>query len=196
MLKDFIASGGPLIFPLITCSIIGFAIVLERIFYWLSFNSSFNSPLVEAVYIHLSQKRTSDALKAIGDSKDPSLVCIKKCLQTHQEIRPLTLESLALQTLKPTKKFERALETIITITPLMGILGTVLGIILSFQNVDSNGIGNPSVMMTGLSQALITTALGLGISIVLLVFYNSFLKLSDSAREKLEEELTLFEEFS
>ncbi len=196
MLKDFITSGGPLIFPLIACSVIGFAIVLERIFYWLSFNSNFNSPLVETVYIHLRQKKTSEALKAIGNSKDPSLLCVKKCLQTHQKIRPLTLESLASQTLKPTRKFERTLETIITITPLIGILGTVLGIILSFQNLDSNGMGDPSVMMIGLSQALITTALGLGISIALLVFYNSFLKMSDSVKEKLEEELTLFEEFS
>lgn len=196
MLKDFITSGGPLIFPLIACSIIGFAIVLERIFYWLSFKSSFNASLVESVYMHLSQKRVTDALKSIGNSKDPSLVCIKKCLETHQMIKPLTLESLASQTLKPTRKFERALETIITITPLMGILGTVLGIILSFQNVGSDGMGDPGAMMAGLSQALITTALGLGISIALLIFHNSFLKMSDETKDKLEEELTLFEELA
>ncbi len=196
MLKDFITSGGPLIFPLIACSVIGFAIVLERTFYWLSFKSNFNSSLVESVYMHLSQKRVTEALKSIGESKDPSLVCVKKCLETHQTIKPLTLESLASQTLKPTRKFERALETIITITPLMGILGTVLGIILSFQNVGSDGMGDPGAMMAGLSQALITTALGLGISIALLVFHNSFLKMSDATKEKLEEELTLFEELA
>lgn len=196
MLKDFILSGGPLIFPLITCSVIGFAIVLERIFYWAAFKANFNSALVESVYMHLSHKRVNEALKSIGSSKDPSLLCIKKCLETHQVIKPLTLESMASQTLKPTKKFERALETIITITPLMGILGTVLGIILSFQNVGSDGMGDPGAMMAGLSQALITTALGLGISIVLLIFHNSFLKMSETTREKLEEELTLFEELS
>ncbi len=194
MLKDFILSGGPLIFPLILCSIIGFAIVLERSFYWASFKSRFNSALVESVYTLLSQKRTADAIKSIGDSQDPSLLCIKKCLKTHQVIKPLTLESLASQTLKPTKRFERALETIITIAPLLGILGTVLGIILSFKNVGIDGMGDPAAMMSGLSQALITTALGLGISILLLVFHNSFLKMSDATREKLEEELTLFEE--
>ncbi|MGH1468099.1 MAG: MotA/TolQ/ExbB proton channel family protein [Bdellovibrionales bacterium] len=196
MLKDFITSGGPLIFPLIACSIIGFAIVLERSFYWLSFKSGFNASLVESVYMHLSQKRVTEALKSIGNSKDPSLVCVKKCLETHQEIKPLTLESLASQTLKPTRKFERALETIITIAPLLGILGTVLGIILSFQNVGSDGMGDPGAMMAGLSQALITTALGLGISIALLVFHNSFLKMSDETKDKLEEELTLFEELA
>ncbi len=196
MLKDFILSGGPLIFPLIACSVIGFAIVLERFFYWSSFKSGFNKSLVQTVYTHLQQKRTTEALKAIGDSKDPSLACVKVCLETHQTIKPLTLESLASQTLKPTRRFERALETIITISPLLGILGTVLGIILSFKNVGPDGMGNPSAMMAGLSQALITTALGLGISIALLVFHNSFLKMSEEAKEKLEEELTLFEELA
>lgn len=196
MLKDFILSGGPLIFPLLACSVVGFAIVLERFFYWSSFKAKFNSQLVQSVYMHLTHKRTAEALKDIGSSEDPSLVCVKHCLETHQVIKPLTLESLASQTLKPTRRFERALETIITIAPLLGILGTVLGIILSFQNVGPDGMGNPSVMMAGLSQALITTALGLGISIVLLVFHNSFLKMSDATREKLEEELTLFEELA
>jgi biopolymer transport protein ExbB len=196
MLKDFILSGGPLIFPLLACSIIGFAIVFERVFFWLSLKSKFNPQLVQTVYRSLSQNRVTDALNDIGNSEDPSLVCIKRCLEAHQKIKPLTLESLASQTLKPTKRFERALETIITIAPLLGILGTVLGIILSFQHVGPDGMGNPGVMMAGLSQALITTALGLGISIVLLVFHNSFLKMSDATREKMEEELTLFEELT
>lgn len=194
MFADFIKAGGPLMFPLLACSITGFAIVLERIVFWVNYKSTFNSSLVESVYIHLSQNRVAEAIKAIGSSKDPSLVSIKKCLEAHNEIKPLTLESIASQTLKPTKRFERALETIITISPLLGILGTVLGIILSFQNTAPDGLGNPAAMMAGLSQALITTALGLGISIVLLVFHNSFVKMSDSTKEKLEEELSLFEE--
>jgi len=57
-------------------------------------------------------------------------------------------------------------------------------------------MGNPGAMMAGLSQALITTALGLGISIALLVCHNSFQKMSESTKEKLEEELTLFEELA
>lgn len=196
MLQNFISSGGPLIFPLIACSVIGFAVVLERLFFWMSYKAQFNSELVESVYLQLSQSRVTEALKAIGNSQDPSLICVKRCLETHQKIKPLTLESMALQALKPTKKFERTLETIITIAPLLGILGTVLGIILSFQNTAPDGLGNPGAMMAGLSQALITTALGLGISIALLVCHNSFQKMSESTKEKLEEELTLFEELA
>ena len=196
MLSNFIASGGPLIFPLLACSIIGFAVVFERVFFWTSYKSHFNAELVESVYLHLNQHKTNEALQAIGASKDPSLVCVKRCLETHQQIKPLTLESMALQVLKPTKRFERTLETIITIAPLLGILGTVLGIILSFQNTAPDGLGNPGAMMAGLSQALITTALGLGISIALLVCHNWFQKMSESTKEKLEEELTLFEELA
>ena len=196
MLKSFFMAGGPLIVPLILCSIVGVAIVLERVFYWFTFKARFDSVLVEKVYFLLSQSRMTEAMNKIGDSKDPSLLCVRKCLETHQKIKPLTLESMASQTLKPTKRFERGLETIITIAPLLGILGTVLGIIISFQGAGPNGMSNPAAMMSGLSQALITTALGLGISIALLVFHNYFLKLADSTREKLEEELTLFEELA
>jgi len=196
MLRDFLLAGGPLVVPLIICSIIGLAVVLERLVYWLNYKNQFDSVLVEKVYFLMSQNRMTDALQKIGDSEDPSLVCVRKCLEAHQKIKPLTLESMATQSLKPTRKFERTLETIITIAPLLGILGTVLGIIISFQGAGPNGMNNPSAMMTGLSQALVTTALGLGISIILLVFHNYFVKLSDSTKEKLEEELTLFEELA
>jgi len=196
MLKDFILAGGPLVVPLIACSVVGLAVVLERLVYWLNYKRQFDSLLVEKVYFLMTQSRMNEALQKIGDSQDPSLTCIKKCFETHQKIKPLTLESIANQILKPTRKFEKTLETIITIAPLLGILGTVLGIIISFQGAGPNGMNNPSAMMTGLSQALVTTALGLGISIVLLVFHNYFVRLSDSTREKLEEELTLFEELA
>jgi biopolymer transport protein ExbB len=196
MLGAFITSGGPLIFPLLACSIVGFAVVFERFFFWMSYKAQFNPERVESTYMHLKHNRTAEALKNIGDSKDPSLVCVRRCLEAHQKIKPLTLESMALQVLKPTKKFERTLETIITIAPLLGILGTVLGIILSFQNTGTDGMGDPGAMMAGLSQALITTALGLGISIALLVCHNSFQKMSETTKEKLEEELTLFEELA
>ena len=196
MLKDFILAGGPLVVPLMICSIIGLAVVLERLVYWMNYKSQFDSVLVEKVYFLMSQNRLTEAMQKIGDSQDPSLLCIRRCVETHQKIKPLTLESMATQSLKPTKKFERTLETIITISPLLGILGTVLGIIISFQGAGPNGMNNPSAMMTGLSQALVTTALGLGISIFLLVFHNYFVKLSDATKEKLEEELTLFEELA
>ena len=196
MLRDFLLAGGPLVVPLLICSVVGLTVVLERLVYWMNYKSQFDSVLVEKIYFLLSQSRTTEALQKISNSQDPSLICIKKCLETHQKIKPLTLESMATQSLKPTRKFERTLETIITIAPLLGILGTVLGIIISFQGAGPNGMNNPSAMMAGLSQALVTTALGLGISIVLLVFHNYFVKLSDSTKEKLEEELTLFEELA
>jgi len=107
MLGDFIPSGGPLIFPLLACSVIGFAVVFERFFFWISYKSQFNSERVETTYLHLQHNRTAEALKTIGDSQDPSLVCVKRCLETHQKIKPLTLESMALQVLKPTKKFAK-----------------------------------------------------------------------------------------
>ena len=196
MLRDFLLAGGPLVVPLLVCSIVGLTVVLERLVYWMNYRSQFDSVLVEKVYFLMSQSRITEALQKIGDSQDPSLTCIKKCFEAHQKIKPLTLESMATQSLKPTRKFEKTLETIITISPLLGILGTVLGIIISFQGAGPNGMNNPSAMMAGLSQALVTTALGLGISIVLLVFHNYFVRLSESTKEKLEEELTLFEELA
>lgn len=196
MMNQILLSGGPLMIPLGICSVLGVSIILERLFFWYKQSKSNDPKLVAAVYELLSKKQTSQALSEINESNDLSLVCVKACLESHQCIKPLTLESLASQVLKPTRRFEKGLETLITISPLLGILGTVLGIIASFKSIAPSGLGDPAAMMSGLSQALITTATGLSISILLLVFHNHFLKMSESQQEKIEEELTLFEELA
>ncbi len=195
-MSNLLLSGGPLMIPLGICSVLGVSMILERLFFWFKQSRNNEPQLVAAVYELLSKKQNTEALNLANESKDSSLICVKACLESHQRIKPLTLESLASQVLKPTRRFEKGLETLITISPLLGILGTVLGIIASFKSIAPSGLGDPAAMMAGLSQALITTATGLSISILLLVFHNYFLKMSEAQQEKLEEELTLFEELA
>jgi len=66
------------------------------------------------------------------------------------------------------------LDTMITIAPLLGIFGTVLGIISSFEMLGTTGIADPKLVTTGIAQALITTATGLGIAILAVIPYNFF----------------------
>lgn len=193
---SFVLSGGILMAPLGICSLLGVAIILERSFFWIQHLTRAQPEKVELTYQNLKQRKISQALEVCNSSKDFSLICVKACLESHNALKALTLESLASQVLKPTRRFQKTMETIITIAPLLGILGTVLGIIASFQASSPGNLGDPAKMMAGLSQALVTTATGLGISIFMLVFHNFFLRLAEEAKEKIEEELTLFEELA
>ena len=73
------------------------------------------------------------------------------------------------------RRFMGVLDTMITVAPLLGIFGTVLGIIASFEMLGSAGIDNPQAVTAGVAQALITTATGLGIAILSVFPYNYFI---------------------
>jgi biopolymer transport protein ExbB len=85
------------------------------------------------------------------------------------------------------------LDTIITMAPLLGILGTVLGIIESFDLLSLSGIQDPKAVIGGISQALITTASGLTVALVTLMPYNYYLTRIESAVRRIEKVGTRFE---
>jgi biopolymer transport protein ExbB len=90
-------------------------------------------------------------------------------------------------------RFMGVLDTMITVAPLLGILGTVLGIIESFSMLDSFGIENPRAVTGGIAQALITTASGLTIAIVTVFPYNYFNSRMEKAAKIIEKYATSFE---
>jgi biopolymer transport protein ExbB len=84
------------------------------------------------------------------------------------------MESAASEQIKRMRKYMGIIDTMITVAPLLGIFGTVIGIILSFEALGSAGIEHPQVVTEGIAQALITTATGLGIAILSVFPYNYF----------------------
>jgi biopolymer transport protein ExbB len=190
-----IFNGGLLVYPLILCGLVGIFISIERFVFWAKLSSKYSTHDVEHVYTLMAHKQFEDAKELLEGSSDPSLICLKHCIASKGRIHIQILQSLAQQKLDQARKFMRALETVTTVSPLLGILGTVMGIITSMTSLTPDiGMAIDSKnMIAGLSEALITTALGLIVSITCLIIYGHFMTKWEALRSKLERDLSAFE---
>ena len=111
--------------------------------------------------------------KAAG-SKDHIIRILVNGILHRQFSMSKAMESAAAEEIKRMRRYMRVLDTMITVAPLLGIFGTVIGIITSFEILGSAGIEHPQAVTPGISQAQITTATGLGIAILTVFPYNYF----------------------
>lgn len=145
--------------------------------------------------IKQAQKGDINQVKKLSEgSKDYIINIIRKSVNDSNGA-PVekTLEIGAYEEINRMKKYMAALDTIITLAPLIGIAGTVVGIIVSFNILGGSITENPKAITGGIAQALITTAAGLIIAIVTLVPYNYFLTRVDKATQNMESYLTNFQ---
>jgi biopolymer transport protein ExbB len=190
---DFFLKGGPVMYPLLVCSIIMLTVVIERIFFWISMDLHRNQPLVDEV---LELCRTGD-WEAVREKTVDSKDYIVKILITgilHRDFSMTkAMESAAAEEIKGMRRYNGVLDTMITVAPLLGIFGTVLGIIISFEMLGTAGIENPQAVTAGIAQALITTATGLGIAILSVFPYNYFNARIENAALNIEKYATSLE---
>jgi biopolymer transport protein ExbB len=176
--------------PILLCSIAAVAIIIER--FW-SLQSKKIAPrnLVAQVWQwyksdSLDEKRI-DALSAtspLGRILAAGLVNRKH----PREVMKESIEDTGRQVIHELERFLNTLGTIAAITPLLGLLGTVIGMIEVFTKIMSHGVGNPAVLAGGISEALITTAAGLFVGIPTLIFYRYFRGKVDALVLRMEEE--------
>jgi len=173
MLEIF-KSGGPVMYPLLACSIIVLTVIIERLMFWVRLDMLRNQPLVNEV---LELCRAADwesvKIKAAG-SKDYLIRILVSGILHREFSMTKAMESAAADEVKKMRCYMGVLDTMITVAPLLGIFGTVLGIITSFEMLGSTGIEHPEAVTAGIAQALITTAAGLGIAILSVFPYNYF----------------------
>lgn len=162
--------------PIILCSVISLAIVIER--FW-SLRTERITPknLVSKVWQwaktgHLDAKRINDIRteSPLGRCLAAGLVNIKH----DREVMKEGIEEVGRHVAHELERFLNTLGTIAQITPLLGLLGTVIGMIKVFSVITTQGVGDPSVLAEGISMALITTAAGLTVAIPTLMFYRYF----------------------
>jgi biopolymer transport protein ExbB len=103
------------------------------------------------------------------------------------------MEAAASEEIKRMQKYMAVIDTMITVAPLLGIFGTVIGIILSFEMLGTAGIAHPQAVTAGIAQALITTAAGLGIAILSVFPYNYFNSRIEKAALDIEKYATSLE---
>jgi biopolymer transport protein ExbB len=183
---NFFLRGGPVMYPLLICSIISLAIIFERTLFWLSLRRNRDKALVGQI-LDLAEKEDYGSAWEVGrQSKDYIVRMLVGGIAHRHYSLPSALEMGAEDEIKRMSKYLNILDTIITLAPLLGIFGTVIGIINSFDLLGRAGIEHPQVVTAGIAQALITTASGLGVAMMTLLPYNYFLSKIQSASKELE----------
>jgi biopolymer transport protein ExbB len=178
MQENWLASGGIVMIPLFGFFIVAIALILERIIFWVRVIRR-QERLVKdvlALYHHAPQSAFSK-LEQNADLPIARifLAALELDHPNPEEFR-LALESSAQAEIPLLKRFNTVFETIISISPLLGLLGTVLGLIRSFASLRIGDVGGSNSMgvSAGISEALISTASGLAVAITTLLFANTF----------------------
>lgn len=178
MVFDFLAKGGVVMWPLLGLSILGVALIIERSLFWLRVAKRQNRLMREVMNLYRSDP--SAAFKKLELNADLPIARIFLFALELEEATPeefrLALETAAQAELPVLKRFNTVFETIISLAPLLGLLGTILGLITSFASLKIGDVGGGKTagVTAGISEALVATASGLVVAIFTLLFANTF----------------------
>ncbi|MDY6899057.1 MAG: MotA/TolQ/ExbB proton channel family protein [Cyanobacteriota bacterium] len=178
-INNIFSAGGVVMIPLLGFSILALALIVERISFWVKVNNRQTKVVRDILNLY----RRNNVVGAIdGLRKNADLPIARMFLTaleleepTPEEFR-LALESEAQAEIPLLKRFQNIFDTIISLAPLLGLLGTVLGLIGSFASLDLGDVGGSQTanVTGGISEALVSTAAGLVVAIFTLMFANAF----------------------
>jgi biopolymer transport protein ExbB len=190
---DVFIKGGPVMYPLLGCSIIALTVIIERAFFWIREDMRRNQSLVDHV-LELCRKGDWKAVKEqVAGSRDYIIRILVNGIVHKEFSMTKAMETAASDEIKRMRRHLGVLDTMITVAPLLGIFGTVIGIITSFEILGSTGIEHPQAVTAGIAQALITTASGLGIAILSVFPFNYFNSRAEGAALAIEKYATSLE---
>ncbi len=173
-LYEIFQSGGPVMWPLLCCSIAVMTVVIERLLFWATLEKNRDRRLMDEL-LSLAETNDWEACRNLTKGCKDHVVRVLVVGILHRDFSiARAMEAEAEQVVQRMNSRMGILDTMITVAPLLGIFGTVLGIISSFKMLNAGGIADPKLVTGGIAQALITTAAGLGISIVAVIPYNYF----------------------
>ncbi len=185
MLVSWFLKGGPVMWPLLACSVLGVALIVERLLFWGQHRKRSSPEELDRWLEQIRHGHLKEALRMGKESRHPGIQALVSALK-HGD-RPLAdaLELVVDEADEKTRETLPGLDTVITLSPLLGIFGTVMGIVKAFDLL-GHASPTPQAVSVGIAEALITTEFGLGIAMPALVFYNLFLTLSDRFAFRLE----------
>ncbi len=176
--------------PIILCSIASMAIVAER-FWSLQRKKILPPELVPQLWRLAKEDKIDDiTLRRVKLSSPLGAILASGLLNKHhgREMMKISIEETGRQVVHDLEQFLNTLGTIASVTPLLGLLGTVVGMIKVFAAIMVSGVGDPAVLAGGISEALLTTAAGLTVAIPSLIFHRYFERLVDEYVLNMEEE--------
>jgi biopolymer transport protein ExbB len=186
-------NGGPVMWPLLACSIVVVTVIGERLLFWMQIKRRRNSKLMDES-LRLAESGDWQQIKEKTRGCEDHVIRMLNVGIMHREYdMSKAMEAEARQMSKKMSQFMTVLDTMITVAPLLGIFGTVLGIISSFKMLGTSGIADPKLVTGGIAQALITTATGLAIAIITVFPYNYFKSRIEDAIHVMEKYATSLE---
>jgi len=197
---QFLIKGGPLMIPLVICSVTALAIVIEKFISMRGIEKKASEFIEKTrkilkgdekgevnreVFKELRINRVLALCKTVSPPARILKAAIEKKERGREEVKEAIVDAGSLE-VPYLGRYLRILETIVTIAPLIGLLGTVRGMIRAFDEIALQGVGQPGALAGGISEALYTTAFGLSIAIPCLIFYNYFVHRTERFIRKLE----------
>jgi biopolymer transport protein ExbB len=183
---EIFRKGGPVMWPLLAASIVALTVVLERLFFTLRESLRRDPRAVADIFAAVERKDIPAACKAGSGSRGFVARVLTYALE-HRDVSfsnaLLEASSLELQ------RFNRGiaiLDTIVTLAPLMGLFGTVTGMIRAFGLLGASELGAPTAITGGIAEALIATAFGLLIAMIALLPFNFLNSRLERARQEIE----------
>ncbi len=187
---EIIRAGGWLMLPIILCSIVAIAIVIER-FWSLSATRITPKHTLAQVWTWLKNNQLDSSKLRELRLSSPLGEVLAAGLLTSKHGRAAMIESIeqgAAQVIHDMERYLSTLGTIAAVTPLLGLLGTVVGMIRVFNEIMLQGTGNANALAGGISEALISTAAGLTVAIPTYIWHRHFTRKVESLVLTLEQE--------
>ena len=186
----YLEVGGPILWVLVIISIGAFAVVLERIVFFARNEKNVGSNFKDEILSLVASKKLDEAIALCDTKKSCVASAVKKFLQKAPKGIDVQDYEFILKeiTIKETAPYESRLNllaSVISISPMLGLLGTVTGMIRAFTNISKYGAGDAAIVADGIAEALLTTAAGLMIAIPVIVVYNYL----NRRLEKMENEI-------
>jgi biopolymer transport protein ExbB len=191
---EIVQAGGWIMLPIIGCSIVAAAIILERL-WTLQPKRVLPVQLAQRVRDWVTNDQLDPQhLQRLHQSSPLGQMLAAGLANRHapREIIKESIEDVGRHAVHELERYLNALGTIAAISPLMGLLGTVIGMIKVFAAITANGVGNPGVLAGGISEALITTAAGLCVAIPALIAYRYLRARVDALVVQMEKETIKF----
>lgn len=178
LIIELFLAGGAVMFPLLGFSIVAIALIIERIVFWVRVNRR-QRRVVRDVLRTYSHDFDAALLKLKQNADLPIARIFLEALEVNHfppHAFRITLEGATQAELPTLRQFNTVFDTIITLSPLLGLLGTVTGLIRSFASLNLGSIGSENALQVtgGISEALVSTATGLIVAVFTLLFANLF----------------------
>lgn len=196
LLNEWMRLGGPVLLVLLVMSVIGLTIILLKLYQFVAMSVR-DRGFVDNVLKYYRSGHYEEALRILARRRSPIARVLDVAIVGHarEDIDELLVreevERVANQYLERLRSYLRGLEVIGTLSPLLGLLGTVLGMIEAFQQLEQAGNRvNPAVLSGGIWEALLTTAAGLVVAIPALMMLNWFERIVQGVSHGIEDAVT------